>query len=104
MNARSFAETSRWARTSQGEMETRAGHVWDDQRVARAAEEDPDERHDQAEAAEHREQHHGGLALGWSDREQVSAVDIRDQGRTDQDESWHEDAGDRRVEVGQQLL
>ena len=45
-----------------------------------------------------------GLALRRPDRVDVPAVDVRDQRRADEDEERHQDAGDRRVEVGQQLL
>jgi hypothetical protein len=66
-------------------MEAGAGHVRDDERVAGAAEEDADECHDEAEAAEHREQHHGGLALRRPNREQVAPIDVRDERGTDQE-------------------
>src|SRR3954449_1989210 len=96
-----------WA--SEGEVEARRPdleelQVRDDERVAGASEEDPDEGDEQAEPAEHREQDDRRLALARPDRLEVAAVDERDQRRADKHERRHEDAGDGRVEVGEQLL
>src|SRR6478672_3370694 len=89
---------------SQCEMEAGAGHIRNDERVARATEEDADERHDESEAAEESEQHDRGLALRRPRGKDVSAVDIWDECRTDEHERRHQDACDRRVEVGEKLL
>src|SRR5688572_10136247 len=78
--------------------------VRDDEAVAGAPEEDPDEGDHQAQRAEQREQDDGGLPLGGARREDAAAIDVRDQPRADQHEARDEDAGHRGVEVGQQLL
>src|SRR5437773_4306369 len=96
-----------WA--SEGEMEAGRGvleerQVRDDEAVARAAEEDPDERQDQAERAEQGEQDDRGLALGRPGRGEVAAIDVGNERGADEDERRGEDTGDRRMEVGEQLL
>src|SRR6478736_6132871 len=78
--------------------------IRDHEAVARAPEEDPYERQDQAEGAEEREEDDRGLALGRPRRGQVAAVDVRDEPGPDEDEQRRQDAGYRRMEVGQQLL
>src|SRR5438093_12168820 len=105
----SFGFPSRDLGWSEGEVEAGRGvleerQVRDDEAVAGAAEEDPDERQRQAEGAEHREEDDRRLPLRRSGRRQIPSVDVRDEPRADEDEERRQHARDGRVEVSQQLL
>src|SRR3954471_15248440 len=97
------------AQGSEGEMEAGRGvleerQIRNDEAVAGAAEEDPDEGQDQPEGAEQGEQDDRGLPLGRPGRGQVAAIDVRDEAGPDEDEEGRQHAGYGRVEVRQELL